>query len=278
MNSPLISIIIPCYNQGEYLPETLQSLIEQEYENWEALIIDDGSEDNSSEIAEKFLKKDKRFKLLKKENGGAGSARNHGLDNCSGKWVQFLDSDDLLHPNKISESISLKNDYNIIITDFQLFKNNIENKLKPYCLLRNETFTHENILNNWEKTFTIPIHCALFEKKVISDYRFNEVLNAQEDWVFWLNVFEKDKLKVTFIDKPYALYRIHRKSKTKSYKLMRENTKQAYLYIFDDLKNDENKKIFFERIVDDLFSTKLKLRNKSSFFTKMKRRIKKLRR
>ena len=75
-NKKLVSVVIPCYNQAEYLPETLDSLIAQNYKNWEGIIVNDGSPDNTEEIALAYLEKDQRFKYFSKENGGLSSARN----------------------------------------------------------------------------------------------------------------------------------------------------------------------------------------------------------
>lgn len=86
MGNPLISIIIPCYNQAQYLPETLQSVMEQVYPNWECLIVNDGSPDNTEEIALDWCRKDTRFRYLSKPNGGLSDTRNFGIKHSSGKY------------------------------------------------------------------------------------------------------------------------------------------------------------------------------------------------
>ena len=79
MNNPLVSIIVPCYNQAQYLPETLDSVLAQTYPYWECIIVNDGSPDNTEEIAKHYCEKDSRFKYVYKENGGLSSARNVSL-------------------------------------------------------------------------------------------------------------------------------------------------------------------------------------------------------
>ena len=90
----MISVIVPCYNQAHYLDECLQSVLDQTYQNWECIIVNDGSPDNTEEVAKKWVEKDSRFKYLLKENGGLSSARNAGINVAKGEWILPLDSDD----------------------------------------------------------------------------------------------------------------------------------------------------------------------------------------
>lgn len=98
---PKISIIIPVYNVEAYLIECLKSISAQTFTDWECLLIDDGSPDNSGAICDKYAAKDERFKVFHKPNGGVSSARNLGLDNASGGWVTFIDADDFITPTFI---------------------------------------------------------------------------------------------------------------------------------------------------------------------------------
>ncbi len=90
---PLISVIVPCYNQAQYLDECLQSVLDQTYQDWECIIVNDGSPDNTEEVAKKWLAKDSRFKYFYKENGGLSSARNAGIKDSIGQFIFFLDFD-----------------------------------------------------------------------------------------------------------------------------------------------------------------------------------------
>lgn len=94
MKQPLISVIVPCYNQAQFLDECLQSVLEQTYQNWECIIVNDGSPDNTEEVALEWTKKDVRFIYLKKDNGGLSSARNAGIEKAKGEWILPLDCDD----------------------------------------------------------------------------------------------------------------------------------------------------------------------------------------
>lgn len=97
-NPPLISVIIPVYKVEQYLPRCVESILEQTFQNWELLLIDDGSPDCSGFICEEYAKKDSRIRVFHKENGGVSSARNLGIDNATGEWITFIDSDDYIQP------------------------------------------------------------------------------------------------------------------------------------------------------------------------------------
>lgn len=103
MNYPLVSIIVPCYNQAQYLDECLQSVLDQTYKNWECIIINDGSPDDTEAVALEWCKKDERFIYLKQSNKGVSQARNLGIKNASGNFIQFIDGDDTLQPDKIKK-------------------------------------------------------------------------------------------------------------------------------------------------------------------------------
>lgn len=229
----LVSIIVPCYNQAEYLDEALQSVLLQTYMNWECIIVNDGSPDQTEEKAKKWIEKDSRFKYLYKENGGLSSARNLGLDNAKGEFIQFLDSDDILDSRKLELSIKelhLNRSLNIVISNFRMFTIDHNYYSAPYCTLYFEFFNFKSVLLKWESMFSIPIHCGLFATHLFQDFRFPEELKAKEDWIMWLSLFQKE-FKVSFINKPLAYYRIHQKSMTNDAKYMLENHMKALVYI-----------------------------------------------
>ena len=102
----LVSIIMPSYNTAKYIEESIKSVLAQTYMNWELLIVDDCSTDNTDEIVQPFLS-DKRVKYLKNEkNSGAAISRNRALREAKGKWIAFLDSDDLWMPEKLEKQIA----------------------------------------------------------------------------------------------------------------------------------------------------------------------------
>ena len=96
-----VSIILPTYNRIHLLRETLNSIFYQNFENWECIIVDDGSTDNTKEISENWMYIDKRFKYIYQQNAERSAARNHGIENAIGEWICFLDSDDYYLENRL---------------------------------------------------------------------------------------------------------------------------------------------------------------------------------
>lgn len=266
MKRPLVSIIVPCFNQAEYLEVTLQSVLEQTFSDWECIIVNDGSPDNTEEIAKKWVDRDERFTYCYQKNGGLSSARNLGLANCHGDFIQFLDSDDVLDYKKLELSLNEckktpEKNNRIVISNFRMFANNIQSSSNPFCELKPEFFTFQNMLFGWDYLFAIPIHCGFFEAQLFSNFRFNEELKAKEDWVMWLSLFLKEP-SVSFINKPLVFYRSHPNSMTKEFKRMEENYVRAIVYL---------KKIIPEKVYSDylLFA----LQNRSGQVVKLKEEI-----
>jgi glycosyltransferase involved in cell wall biosynthesis len=192
MNNPKVSIIVPCYNQAQYLEDALQSILGQTCANWECIIVNDGSPDETERIAQKWVEKDPRFVYLYKENGGLSSARNFGLIVAKGDYIQFLDCDDLIEVKKLEAQINHleKNpDLNISVSGYRYFdcdRNNIR-------ILGRNNFIHEVVFNRYDKdvkeVFNIQnpmvISAPLFRKKDIDMIGyFNEKLSGLEDWDF----------------------------------------------------------------------------------------------
>lgn len=267
----LITIIVPCYNQAQYLPEALESVLNQSYQNWECIIVNDGSPDNTEDVAQEWCKKDNRFKYLKKENGGLSSARNAGLNIAKGEFIQFLDSDDLIESDKFIESLLLFDgnpSLSIVVSDFSLVKDYENTKLSPFCILNQNLLNFESILYLWDIDFSIPIHCAIFNKKYISDLSFEENLRAKEDWLMWLKVFNENP-QTTFLNKRLAVYRKHCSSMTNNFKFMNENNSKIYKYIIPML-NEENRLRFLLNELSKQFNKSQRLHNQIGLLYKSK--------
>ena len=129
----LVSIIMPSYNTGKYIAESINSVLAQTYTNWELIIVDDCSSDNTEEVVQSF--KDNRIIYLKNENNsGAALSRNRALREAKGKWIAFLDSDDLWMPDKLRQQINFmkENDYSFSYTEYERI-DELSNKLNIYC-------------------------------------------------------------------------------------------------------------------------------------------------
>ena len=118
----LVSIITPVYNCEHLIEETIKSVISQTYKNWEMILVDDCSPDNSADIIKRYSEKDNRIKYMKlQENSGAAVARNYALENSKGRFIAYLDADDLWKPEKLEKQIQfmLDNDYAFTCTDYE---------------------------------------------------------------------------------------------------------------------------------------------------------------
>jgi len=276
MNNPLVSIIIPCFNQAQYLNETLQSVFDQKYKNWECIIINDGSPDNTREIAKKWIQKDQRFKYIFKENGGLSSARNTGLKIATGDFIQLLDSDDLLHHQKLEEVFSLKEFFDIYICDYITFDDETRNEvqgryLTPFFDLK---IIKEDIISQWEITKSIPCHCVIFRKEIIdkNNLKFLENLPNHEDWCFWVILFS---LSEKFINIPFkhALYRIRNDSMCSNENLMEKGFIMAAYYLKKYFENKKHQKLY--NITKVRYHILKKEASKRSF-NRLKQNIKKI--
>lgn len=190
---PKVSIIIPCYNQEHVIEETLKSVFLQSYENWECIIIDDGSIDDSVTICNAWVEKDKRFKYFFKNNGGLSSSRNYGIEKSTGDFFQFLDSDDLIEHNKIYEDVKAlltKPDYDVVYSFPKFFKsNNLFFDKYPDGFLMNRSFKKFEIMPFLiENNFTV-VSSPLIKKEIVFKIGlFDQNLKSNEDWDYWLRL------------------------------------------------------------------------------------------
>jgi glycosyltransferase involved in cell wall biosynthesis len=242
----LISVIIPAYNQGAYLADTLQSILNQSYQYWECIIVNDGSTDDTAIIAREWATKDARFQYIPKENGGVSSARNAGLKKASGAYIQFLDGDDVIGPDKFKASLEANAD--IVVSDFKMFRVSMNDPSAPFCVLKKELLNYETVLSQWDNNFNIPIHCGFFAQHILKDFTFNETLKAKEDWLLWIYVFRQSS-QVVFIPMPLAFYRLHPKSMTMDKVHMNNYEERVYTYLFETL-DEAGKKVLFGKMLN----------------------------
>ena len=179
----MVSVIIPCYNQAHFLAESVGSVLAQSYENWECIIVDDGSTDNTAKVAKRLCENDERIKYLHRQNAGLPTARNTGIVEANGQYILPLDADDLIMPTYLATTTFLldnEKSIRLVYTDTQLF--GIEKGV------RDEEFSMESfLLNN-----LIPCTALFFKEDWLISGRYNEtMINGYEDWDFWMSLFEK---------------------------------------------------------------------------------------
>lgn len=230
LTAPCVTIIVPCYKQAKYLSVTLASVYAQKFIDWECLVIDDGSPDETNYIANEWAEKDARFCYHRKENGGLSSARNFGLKIARGRYIQFLDSDDILTPEKLasqvielnssaSHSIAFCDYCRGLDSDIYLLPKDGGHYLPPTL---GHTPSIFEIAADWETRISIPVHCFLLSKTFFDDgLIFDESLVNHEDWDLWMQVFRTAK-KVIYSPDIHAIYRQHDNSMCRNLPLMRD--------------------------------------------------------
>jgi glycosyltransferase involved in cell wall biosynthesis len=235
---PLVSIIVPCYNYAHFLGNTLNSILTQTYSKWECLIIDDGSTDSTASVVKDFIVADPRFKYFYKENGGLSSARNEGLRQASGTYIQFLDSDDLIHKDKLRTQIQIfkQESADIVYSRYSVFLDSLENQSGAYSFISLGHYPLYDFLFRWELDLSIPIHCALFKRSIIGNEVFDESLAAKEDWLFWIDLSMKGANFYNHLD-VMAYYRSHTNNMTRNAQEMHLNMIKAMEKIFNKIKN-----------------------------------------
>lgn len=125
MNMPIVSIIIPVYNVAEFLPRCIESVLSQTFNNFELILVDDGSSDKSGSICDEYASKDERIRVFHNENGGAGAARKFGVQQSLGTWIEFVDGDDTIPSDSLEKlyQIAEPGDYDIVVGTLNLNNN-----------------------------------------------------------------------------------------------------------------------------------------------------------
>lgn len=204
---PIVSIIVPCYNQAIYLPLSLTSVLEQTYQNWECIIVNDGSPDNTKEVAKTWCSKDNRFIYVEKQNGGLSSARNAGIRKSKGLFIITLDADDMFEKTFIQKAKDIleSNIAKGIVSCWGQKFYDIENKLDIFKPnggnIKDFLFENSAIGNSmfrkecWEK---------------VNGYDEN-MRKGYEDWEFYISVC-KNGWEVEIIEEVLFYYRQHKTS------------------------------------------------------------------
>jgi len=192
MSALKVTVIVPVYNSKRTLHETLHSVQAQAYRNWECLIIDDGSTDESGKIAKNFQKNDNRFIVFSKKNEGLSAARNNGIQRATGDFLQFLDSDDLISPTKLAEQVSAAKSEKASFIPFSNATYFLDCKDKQKKEYSWKPFNEKNLKSHIFEKNPVPVSSPLislhFAKKV--GY-FDSSFECLEDWDFWIRCFLK---------------------------------------------------------------------------------------
>ena len=185
-NNSKVSIIIPMYNGTKTLPETLESIFAQTYSNWEVIIVDDCSKDNSLSLAEEYAQKDSRIRVFQMSaNGGPGAATKYGFEKATGGLVAFIDTDDLWVPDKLERQIKfmVENDYAFTATDYvQMDENSIDTGRIIKC---KQTATYKDVL----KTCPIGSSTVIITSELLSKVDI-PTIRKNNDYSLWLRLLK----------------------------------------------------------------------------------------
>lgn len=212
MNSKLVSIITPSYNSSKFIEETIVSVQNQTYTNWEMLITDDGSTDNSIQIIRCLSKQDSRIKIFSIKNSGPAVARNNSIKNAKGSFLAFLDSDDLWLPEFLSTSISqISTSEGFVFSSYKRCNEiTLEEQFTDFIVP--EKVTYMDIL----KTNSISCLTAFIDIEKLGKYFMPNIMYRQ-DMGLWLQYLKKINHAVG-IKKPLAIYRIREESLSRNKK------------------------------------------------------------
>ena len=292
MNNELISIIVPIYNTEKYLRQCLDSILNQTYTNFEVLLVNDGSTDSSGMICQEYVENDSRFRYFEKENGGASSARNLGLERSGGAYITFIDSDDWVEPNYLDVLYTAlkENDTDVAISTYKRFAQDGVFYLRSYSREDDEflnigTRSRDSFLEILPRLGELDhsfysISSKLIKREIIGNLLFDEQVSYAEDLNFFFYLYLGVESVVYVRDYTYV-YRTHDASTSQNvnelqalqeleiYKKMFQQIDRMGLPTFHYFKRMEN--VVTYRISG--FPTSKAIREYESFVSEVRERV-----
>jgi len=287
---PKVSVIIPVYNVEKYLRECLDSILSQTFKDFEVICVDDGSTDASVDILREYADNDDRFILLKQENQGAAAARNYGMSIAKGKYLLFLDSDDVFSEMLLEKSVAKAEFFDADITIFKAMSFDTTSKIKAvmkdgitkFRLGQQKTFSHNDVSDKIFNSFLIPAWNKLFKKSFVFNNKilFQEIKRYND--LFFTNKALTLATKIILLDEVLLFYRVGLKSNLQSGKddtplevhkalfaLKRfldeqgvyEKVKDSFIklsldnvfYNLHEIKNDNSRSLYVNKLRDEYF-------------------------
>ncbi len=228
IGSPSVSVVIPSYNYARFLRKAVESLQAQSFSNWEVIIVDDGSTDDTDKVVADLLKEEQRIVYLWQQNSGTSAAKNAGIRLARGEYILFLDADDLLTANKLAahlEHFSNNPHIDISYSRFRYFQDGDEHRLFTKLDLSSEKEWVVEIDGRYDVALPVflrgnnmVIHAAMVRKSLVDRVGdFDTGMRALEDWDYWLRCLLRGA-HIAFLDNPQvlALTRVHRSSATQT--------------------------------------------------------------
>ena len=244
MNLPKVSIIMATYNRAHFIVETVQSIQNQIYKNWECLIIDDGGIDNTLEVIQPIIDSDKRFQFLKRTNKykkGLPGCRNYGLDLAKGEFIIFFDDDDIVHPQNLEICVSELTDKSMLFciygrnTFINKFHYNFEYSKEYNSRIIDISYIERIVMNE----FLLNSCSVMWKRECLQENQFNENLMYAEDWELYTRILSSG-IKGIYIDKCLFFGRKHIESNTGEFynnnPIRKASKKDAILLVVKNLK------------------------------------------
>ncbi|MGV8905502.1 MAG: glycosyltransferase family 2 protein [Acetobacterium sp.] len=201
-NEHLVSVITPAYNCEKYIKECIDSVINQTYKNWEMIIVNDNSNDNTKENIEEYIKKDQRIKLYNQQvNSGAAAARNKAIEISNGRFVAFLDSDDSWKSKKLEKQVDfmIDNKYGFTFTSYEIMSDKPEEQKKIFHVPQKINY------NQYLKNTIIGCLTVIMDKEILGEIKFET--GHLEDVLTWMKYLKKGNIAYGF-DENLASYRV----------------------------------------------------------------------
>lgn len=263
MNNPLVTIIIPVLNRADLICDTLYSVLAQTYQNWECIVVDDGSTDKTKEVVQQFVEKDLRFILISRPDthkSGANGARNYGFQLSKGEYIQWFDSDDIMDSNFIFEKIKKFDDFTDCVICRNRYRNTISGIEIPFPYKTNFNFddvvTSQMMIQTaaplWRKDF--------LQKKQLWD----ESLFRLQDWDFNVRMFSALSNRYHFIDKQLFIYNFYldsivgRSKDLNEFKYRTQARIKIYNYLEEKSKLNKDLKYWFLKDILELYPNIIK--------------------
>nr|WP_295925130.1 glycosyltransferase family A protein [uncultured Dyadobacter sp.] len=246
----IVSIIIPSYNYGFVIAETLENLLAQRFQDWEAIIVDDGSSDNTRETVQPYAGKDGRIKYVYQQNSGVSVARNLGFQHSRGKYIQFLDADDLLSADKLAVQVDFLDrnpDVDIAYTDHLYFEAHKPDTFYPDYEMNHNNWLPKIDARGYEVVNTLiysniaVVSSPVLRRSIVEKVNgFPEFSNYTEDWEFWFLCAIRGA-RYTFVadESAVTLIRIHQRNTSKNIQIMQAGELQFRKRIIQEVTESQ---------------------------------------
>lgn len=239
----MISVIVPVYNAEDYLREAILSVFSQTYEDWELILVDDGSTDSSGKICDSFSSQSSKVRVTHIKNGGVSHARNVGIDMATGEYITFLDADDVIPTNAFSilQSIASSTKGDIICGRYLTFESYKDIDLRQYKKKTNTEYSSTEAVNEtlYQRTFDNSVSAKLYIRSLWKDIRFRENIRYEDLDIFYRIFLKAEKIINT--SNIVYLYRQHKDSYIHIFNLRRtdvlEVTDRLTHYMADNYPN-----------------------------------------